>query len=1188
MFSPTAIADFLACQHLTALKKAELTGQIKRPFFADPGLEVLKKLGLAHEEEYLRRLTDERGMQVVRIPEEISWTDAASQTIKAMRKGADAIYQATFLQSAIRTSTSKSSKSPLQPSLFTEEQADPLTWFGRADFLLRVNKPSVFGNWSYEVVETKLARSTKVRAIIQLCFYSDLLSNIQRVIPDFMHVVLGGGEEPEKFFVQKYLAYFRKVRREFEAADIAAAVTYPEPVEHCRVCDWSTVCDERWHADDHLSLVAGITRNQRKALVEVEVNTMVRLATMPLFIGAESKGDEGRPRSGAPTKIAPAPLFRIREQARMQVEGRQKGKPVYELLGLDELKDEKPRRRGETETTQRGLAALPLPSPGDLFLDFEGDPFAFDQGLEYLIGTVTIKDGVPIYESTWSFDPKSEKHAFEEFIAKVKQIRERFPAMHIYHYAPYEPTAIKHLAGRHGVCTEEVDELLRAEVFVDLHRVVRQSLRGSVESYSIKKMEAFYDFTRTVPLRDATSSLQAFEAVLALGDKPEEVQEILKTIADYNCDDCLSTWKLRAWLEQLRTELETKVGNSIPRPEPKSGAPGDELQEQLTEVTELKERLVGGLPEDEAEWTNEQRASWLLAQLLEWHRREDKSMWWEYYRLCELSNDELIEDKNALGGLVYVGVVEEVKKSLIHRYSFPVQDHAIDRALEVHDPSTMDSAGTLVEVDELNLTIDLKRAKNSAKPHPTGLIPHDYVSSKKQVESLMRIARWVAEKGVNHRDAETQRTHREFQAARDALLRRAPRIAGTNIQSVTKDVPPLEAAKKLVLALDCSILAIQGPPGSGKTYTGAQMIIELIKAGKRVGITAGSHKVICNLMSAVGEAAEEGKTKLSIVQKITNSEDGHEHPSVTVTKDNAVALEKLRNGTAQVAAGTSWLWSREEFVDSIDVLFVDEAGQMSLANVLAVSPAAKSVVLLGDPQQLDQPQKGVHPPGAEVSALAHLLNGRATIDRHQGLFLAESWRLHPDICAFTSEVFYEGRLYARAENTRQRLNADGPLDGTGLRFVPVTHSGNQSDSPEEVERIAGLIEVLLQKEATWTNKKGETLPLTLKDILIVAPYNAQVALLACRLPKGARVGTVDKFQGQEAPVVFYSMTTSTPEDAPRGMEFLYSSNRLNVATSRAQCVTVLVANPVLFEVQCRTPRQIELANAFCRYLEMSQ
>ena len=697
-------------------------------------------------------------------------------------------------------------------------------------------------------------------------------------------------------------------------------------------------------------------------------------------------------------------------------------------------------------------------------------------------------------------------------------------------------------------------------------------------------MEPFYGFTRTVRLRDATSSLQAFEVVLALGDDPANAREILRTIADYNRDDCISTWRLREWLERLRSELEGKLGRSIARPEPKSGAPGDDLAAQLSEIAILKERLVAGLPEEESEWTNELRACWLLAQLLEWYRREDKSMWWEYYRLCELSDDELIEDKNALGGLEYLGVANETKKSLIHRYQFPFQDHTIDRALNVHDPRTQDSAGTLVGINEVNLTIDLKRGKTSEKPHPTALIPNDYVGSKKQVESLMRIAKWVAENGVNP-EAKGDRCG-QFQVARDALLRREPRITGACIETLNTDLSPLESAKRLALALDCSILPIQGPPGSGKTFTGAQMIVELVKAGKRVGTTAGSHKVISNLLSALCKAAARTNTRLSIVQK-PNEGDCCEHEFVTQTDDNAEVLEKLQNGEAQVGAGTAWLWSREEFAGSVDVLFVDEAGQMSLANVLAMSPAAKSVVLLGDPQQLDQPQKGVHPAGAEVSALAHLLNGRATIEPHQGLFLGESWRLHPDICAFTSEVFYDGRLKAREENAHQRLNAEGPLDGTGLRFVPVNHSGNQSDSPEEVERIAEMVGTLLSERATWTNKKGETQTIELKDILVVAPYNAQVALLARRLP-GARVGTVDKFQGQEAPVVFYSMTTSTPEDAPRGMEFLYSSNRLNVATSRAQCVTVLVASPKLFDVQCKTLRQMELANAFCRYLEMAQ
>jgi superfamily I DNA and/or RNA helicase len=364
------------------------------------------------------------------------------------------------------------------------------------------------------------------------------------------------------------------------------------------------------------------------------------------------------------------------------------------------------------------------------------------------------------------------------------------------------------------------------------------------------------------------------------------------------------------------------------------------------------------------------------------------------------------------------------------------------------------------------------------------------------------------------------------------------------------------------------------------------MITELVGCGHRIGITAVSHKVISNLLQRVCATARADNIQLNAVQK-ANETDGCPDQMVKQASDNEEILDALRSRTVQVVAGTPWLWARTDMADSVEVLFVDEAGQMSLADVLAISQAAKSVVLLGDPQQLNQPQQGVHPPGVDVSALAHLLNGRATIEAEKGLFLKETWRLHPDICAFTSEVFYDARLTARHENRNQRLNASGPLEGTGLCYIPVQHTGNQSESPEEVEKIAELINGLLASGATWTDKTGKKVSLRLDDILVVAPYNAQVSAIAKKLPVGARVGTVDKFQGQQAALVLYSMTTSTPEDAPRGMEFLYSLNRLNVAVSRAQCVAAIVASPALFQVECKTPRQIQLANAFCRYLEMA-
>ena len=440
MFFATDIASFLACPHTATLARAELKNEIAKPFRQNAAVDLLRTLGLEHERRYLRGLAEKDGLAITQIDVNSSWKGAVAETFQALHEGVDAVYQATFLDGP---------------------------WGGRSDFLVRVNTPSALGPWSYEVVETKLARSTKATALVQLCFYSDLLSRIQGVEPQWMHVVLGGTAAPERFQVQRYIAYFRKVRSEFERAWKLEEDTYPEPVEHCEVCSWFPLCDTRRRADDHPSLVAGISRNQRKALAERGVSTGAALAklALPLVPKIERIGD--------------AALLRIREQARLQAQGREEGRLIYELL--DDA--------GEGD----GLAVLPLPSPADMFLDLEANPYVLDQGLEYLIGIVTLpadSGGDSIYESLWSFSRSEEKKAFETFIAKVMERWRRNPEMHIYHYAPYEPTAIKRLVGRHGTCVDEVDQLLRAGVFVDLYRAVRQG-------HSSLGGELFHQETRT-------------------------------------------------------------------------------------------------------------------------------------------------------------------------------------------------------------------------------------------------------------------------------------------------------------------------------------------------------------------------------------------------------------------------------------------------------------------------------------------------------------------------------------------------------------------------------------------------------------------------------------------------------------------------------------------------------------------
>lgn len=352
----------------------------------------------------------------------------------------------------------------------------------------------------------------------------------------------------------------------------------------------------------------------------------------------------------------------------------------------------------------------------------------------------------------------------------------------------------------------------------------------------------------------------------------------------------------------------------------------------------------------------------------------------------------------------------------------------------------------------------------------------------------------------------------------------------------------------------------------------------------RSGITANSHKVIRHLIDSTIEASTKLGVQLHCCQKAAEVEQPQHR--LSFAKNNEELIAALGN-TASVGGGTAWLWAHPDAFATIDVLFVDEAAQMSLANVLAVSQSAKAVVLIGDPQQLDQPMQGCHPDGTDVSALDHILAGEQTIPPDKGLFLDQTWRLHPDICLFTSELFYSGKLVSREGLDRQVIDGGGPIAGSGLRYIPVVHEGNQNCSLEEVETIGTLVEGVLAAKTMWTDRDGNRAAVTLDDIVIITPYNAQVFEIQARLP-GARVGTVDKFQGQEAPIAIYSTATSSRGDAPRGMEFLYSLNRLNVATSRAKCVCVMVSSPLLFNTECRTPRQIQLANAFCRYLELAE
>jgi predicted RecB family nuclease len=1157
--SATDLSNHLACRHLTSLDFDVAVGNKSAPTWHSPDLWVLQKRGLEHETAYIEFLAAE-GLSVVDL--------RTSGDAQAKSEGTVPVDNHVDFMAAEASSEIGGSDEYKQCSTDQLEDAmkegvhvivqAPLAygrWFGRADVLRRVERPSKLGSWSYEVYDCKLALETKATTILQLSLYSECVASIQGEWPEYMHVVTpGDGFVSELHRVSDYSAYYRYVKRRLEYAiddNGNLTKTYPEPTPHCSVCRWWAECDGKRRTDDHLSLVAGISRLQQKQLNVWDVNTVTSLAVFPLPL-------KERPKHGAAGSYV-----RIREQARVQVAGREQQKPVHEILDLN---------------PEHGFLLLPEPSLGDMFFDLEGDPFIGRGGREYLFGFVADDDsGTSAYTSHWGMSAEEEKRAFEGFVDTVMARWAKYPEMHVYHFTGYESGALKRLMGRYATREDEIDRMLRSHLLVDLHTVTRRSVRASVEHYSLKALEPFYGFDRKTPLEDARIALRQIQHALELSEAKRLDPTLQNTVAQYNADDCNSTRGLRDWLETERRKLE-QAGRSIPRPVHEDGAPPAVLDERLQRTAALGAALRAGIPADPEERTPEQRAKWLLSYLLDWHRREVKSEYWEYYRLGSLTDEELLDERSGLAGLSFVERLSVERKIPTDRYSFEKQETDLRAGEELCAQEK--KIGTIVAIDLASRLVDIKKTRKTGEFHPTAVYAKTIgPTTDVLADALYRIGTWVE---ANRLDADGP-----YRAARDLLLRHSPRLTGGSGILQAPGEQTLDAARRVGTQLDHSVLAIQGPPGTGKTYTGARMICELVLQGKRVGITATSHKVIRNLLDEVVKAArQENLTNLNCVQKVKDTDKPeHDPPHIQTTVGTEDTLAAFLAG-AHVLAGTAWLWAQEEYSEAVDVLFVDEAGQMSLANVIAVSQAAKSVVLLGDPQQLEQPLRGSHPEGADASALEHLLAGAKTISPDKGIFLEKTWRMHPKLSQFTSEAFYEGRLSSRGGLENQAVTGHARLRDSGLYYLPVEHKGNQNASPEEVEIVADLVSTLTKGGVRWIDDKGESRDLRLSDILVVAPYNTQVFDLAARLPV-AHIGTVDKFQGQQAPIVIYSMTTSSPEDAPRGMEFLYSLNRLNVATSRAKAMVIIVASPRLLEPECHTPRQMQLANALCRYTELA-
>lgn len=1075
VYSPSDVSDFLACSHLAQQKFAVARGASKPPIFADPYADLIREKGIAHEKKYLEDLRA-KGKSVVEItrgggsPGELE--AARIQTEAAIVAGtAEVIYQ-PFLTDG--------------------------TWRGFADFLERAE------GGGYEPVDTKLARTARSEHILQLCFYAEQLGRIQGRQPEMVHVQLGSGER-ESFRTADFQAYYRRAQKQLQAAVNTQPATYPWPCEHCAICNWRRECNQRLVDDDNLVLVAGLGRAEVERLETAGISTLKALGEAP---------------SGTPIEdMRPESFEALRHQAELQLAHRMTGNHRTDVLPLEEGK---------------GFHLMPEPSPGDVWFDIEGHPFfETSRGLEYLFGYCYKDESRAVqYKALWAKDSESERLMFEEFVDWVVARRAEFPTMHVYHYANYERSALTRLMGEHGTREQQIDDLLRGDVLVDLYRVTRQALRASVESYSIKKIEALYGFVREADVRGGNESTVLFEQWLACGEN-----DLLDEIRAYNEDDCRSTVELHKWLIGLRP-------NGLPWRQPQEAREmSEDAQAYNKDLEALRAELLQRSNQDGD-------APWLLSQLLDYHRREAKPQWWEWFTNLQLGLDELLRSTTALAGLTPIGNSTPDKKSLVYRFQFPGQDHKIHGGGV--DPATQKLYKD-IQVDDERGELVLRRAANRAgEPLPRALIPGQPLSNKVQQDAIVRFARSYLSGGG------------AYAGLADVLEQQLPRV--------DLSLQPADAA----LTLDRSYLLVQGPPGAGKTWHGAKMAVALMQAGRRVGVLSLSHKAINNLLQAIEQEAERQQFTFRGRKKHSSDEQAHNGRCIDSSDDNA----DLTDSALQLLAGTSWLFARPEFDQKLDVLFIDEAGQMSLADVIACGTSAKSLILLGDPNQLPQVSQGSHPEAAKASALQHLLGEHATVPADRGIFLAETWRLRPELCEFTSEAYYDGRLRSAPICATRSLKA-----GDGPKVLPVLHEGRSQSSREEAEAVADEARRLIGSE--YSDGAGSTRPLRPEDVLVVAPYNAQVRLLLARVPAGVRVGTVDKFQGQEAPVVIVSFASSSAEDSPRGIQFAFDRHRVNVATSRGQCRVVLVLSPRLLDADCRTTDQLRLINSACRFTELA-
>ena len=1116
LLTPSKITAWLDCAHFLTLRH-EVDSGVREPapnMFGEMA-EMLLQKGLDHEKAVLEQYRLE-GRDVFEVPDWDRGTESFNQWLARVGDVLSVGHDVVFQMPFVHDGIR-----------------------GIADFLERVVDAD--GNVTYEPVDAKLARNeAKPGHVLQLCFYAEAIAAQTGQLPQRMHIELGSGVR-ETIRVDDVLAYWRRLRNQLAAlvAEPPTEQTKPEPCDHCGFCEFEQMCDAEWRAADSLVHVAGVRRTDRALLEADGIDTIAHLSTL----------DHEVPELDATRVVKMVRQASLQVVARNAPEG---DPPPFELLEPSEpIAADVDVELVEPELT--GFAALPAPDDGDIFLDYEGHPFwKANIGLFFLFGFIERSDeGRWGFKSFWAHDLAEEKQATQDLVDYLAERRSRFPNMHVYHYNHTERSSLVSLTRNYKVAERQLDRLIETGLFVDLFPIVTGAMQVGVESYGLKYIEQLTDYDRSHDIDQGAGAVVEYEHWMADRD-----QTRLDRIARYNEDDVRATMAVRDWLIDHRPN-DVDWRDAALEPE----ANDEELDARI-------EALHAFGPD-----TDEHR----MGDLLGYWRRERKVVAADCLRLSMADDQDQFESLGAITRLAFVGFEDKFSdktgdklKWPVARFTFPPQPLDADiKAGAKMILALSEQQWAFFSIADLDAANGILEISWNQPMLDQGVLPESLVHFVNFPEGAKLVALC---------DLADRMLAGDATAVGHAMLRNDPPTfeAGHGPHNGLF-VGGYESICEWAPHLDNSFVPIQGPPGTGKTFSGAHIIRTLVKAGKRVGVTAMSHHAIDNLMEAVVERFNTDGDPLRAVRK----SKGGSLAGVSYIDDNT----QCATGDYDVIAGTSWLFASQAMRDNpVDVLVVDEAGQLGLADTLAASVSATNVILLGDPQQLAQVAKASHPNRSGVSALEHLIgNNVRTVAPERGVLLDVTWRMHPDVCGFISDVMYEGKLTSEASCEGQTTSA-----GTGLRWIRAEHDGHSTGSPEEATIVVDTIEGLIGTD--WTDQHGTTSPLTTDDFIVVTPYNDQRRLIAAALAAneataGVEVGTVDKFQGREAAVVLYSLATSSAEFMPRQADFLFSKNRLNVAISRARCLAYLICTNELLDTRARTVEEMELISALCSFVE---